>query len=86
MLFRSEKNRRSNVCGCNQDLIALEKERLQLEKEQIQLKREELQQQERHHLELVQLKKAKLNILSKQLTLAETQFNRPISVPGQLIK
>lgn len=76
-----ERDRISNDCGCNQELIALEKERFQLEKEKLQVKREELQQRERHHQEIILLKKAKLNLLAKHLTLAETQFNGHFSMP-----
>nr|XP_015214045.1 PREDICTED: myb-related transcription factor, partner of profilin-like [Lepisosteus oculatus] len=72
-----EKDRESNPSGYGEELVALGKERLQLEKEQLQLKQEELQQRERHYQELVLLNKAKLDILAKQLALAEAQFNRP---------
>ncbi|KAG9267495.1 myb-related transcription factor, partner of profilin-like [Astyanax mexicanus] len=86
---RSERNKRPSACGCIEELIALEKERLQTDKDQVQLKREELQlrreevqQRERHHQELQSIKKSKLQILAKQLELAEAQFSRPsISVP-----
>uniref|UniRef100_A0A3B1IMG2 Myb/SANT-like DNA-binding domain-containing protein n=1 Tax=Astyanax mexicanus TaxID=7994 RepID=A0A3B1IMG2_ASTMX len=71
-----------NTCACSEELILIERERLNIEKERLQLKREKLQQRERQHQELVDLKRAKLEIMAKQLSVAEFQLSRPaISVP-----
>ncbi|KAJ8353456.1 hypothetical protein SKAU_G00210230 [Synaphobranchus kaupii] len=66
---------RSNPCQCRTELIELERQRLDL-------KRQLCKQRESHHKELVELKKAKLDIMAKQLMVSEAEFQRPaISMP-----
>lgn len=71
-----------NVCGCSQDLVQLEREKLDVLKDIRQSLKESNEMNNNFQKQIIELKKAKLALEERRLALEEMTFARPsISVP-----
>ncbi|RXN06821.1 myb-related transcription partner of profilin-like protein [Labeo rohita] len=71
-----------NVCGCSQDLVQLEQEKLDVLKDIRQSLKEANEINNNFQKQIIELKKAKLALEERRLSLEEMRFARPsISVP-----
>lgn len=71
-----------NICGCSQDLVQLEREKLDVLKDIRQSLKEANEMNYNFQREIIELKKAKMALEERRLSLEEMSFARPsISVP-----